>query len=157
MPKKNAAQGDSKDSGILLIDERTKAVMTDQPRHAQEAFKEQIAKVRELVPSRSRDDIALVLQCHEGNVDKAVHSFMEDGAKTVLNEWQSHGKKSANKRNKKKKRGPDAPDEKSNGGDAAVASKTGKYNALEQFHGKLPKTGNMQGTCTGMLVSSYFI
>ncbi|XP_030849358.1 spermatogenesis-associated serine-rich protein 2-like [Strongylocentrotus purpuratus] len=101
--------------------------MTDQPRHAQEAFKEQIAKVREFVPTRSRDDIALVLQCHEGNVDKAVQSFMEDGAKTVLNEWQSHGKKSANKRNKKKKRGPDAPDEKSNGGDAAVASKTGKY------------------------------
>nr|XP_054754079.1 SPATS2-like protein [Lytechinus pictus] len=108
--------------------------MTDQPRHAQEAFREQIARVHEVVPSRSRDDVALVLQYHEGNVDKAIQSFMEDGARTVLNEWQSHGKKnkSANKRNKKKKRGPDTQHEKTNGGDAGASNNQGSASSSNQ-------------------------
>ncbi|XP_071488619.1 uncharacterized protein [Diadema antillarum] len=89
-----------------MIDERTRAVMTDHPRHAQEAFREQIARVREVVPNSNKDDIALVVQYHDGDVDKAIQSFMEDGAKTVLNEWQSLGKKgkSASRRNKKKRK-----------------------------------------------------
>ncbi|XP_072181020.1 uncharacterized protein [Diadema setosum] len=97
---------DSGDTGVLMIDERTRAVMTDHPRHAQEAFREQIARVREVVPNSNKDDIALVVQYHDGDVDKAIQSFMEDGAKTVLNEWQSLGKKgkSASRRNKKKRR-----------------------------------------------------
>ncbi|XP_041472435.1 SPATS2-like protein isoform X2 [Lytechinus variegatus] len=108
--------------------------MTDQPRHAQEAFREQIARVHEVVPSRSRDDVALVLQYHEGNVDKAIQSFMEDGARTVLNEWQSHGKKSksANKRNKKKKRGPDTQHEKANSGDAGASNNQGSASSSNQ-------------------------
>ncbi|XP_078700302.1 uncharacterized protein LOC144927075 isoform X5 [Branchiostoma floridae x Branchiostoma belcheri] len=88
------------DSGVLVFDSRTNTVMADELNP--ENIKQKISAIREVVLNRSNNEIVLVLQYHDYDVDKAIASFMEDGAAQVLKEWNFTGKKSNNKKKKKK-------------------------------------------------------
>eukprot|EP00058_Branchiostoma_floridae_P019632 XP_002605122.1 hypothetical protein BRAFLDRAFT_223667 [Branchiostoma floridae] len=90
----------SADSGVLVFDSRTNTVMADELNP--ENIKQKISAIREVVLNRSNNEIVLVLQYHDYDVDKAIASFMEDGAAQVLKEWNFTGKKSNNKKKKKK-------------------------------------------------------
>ncbi|XP_035664420.1 spermatogenesis-associated serine-rich protein 2-like isoform X4 [Branchiostoma floridae] len=97
---KMARKHHNRDSGVLVFDSRTNTVMADELNP--ENIKQKISAIREVVLNRSNNEIVLVLQYHDYDVDKAIASFMEDGAAQVLKEWNFTGKKSNNKKKKKK-------------------------------------------------------
>ncbi|KAI8497767.1 Protein of unknown function (DUF1387) [Branchiostoma belcheri] len=82
---------DPLNSGVLVFDSRTNTVMADELNP--ENIKQKISAIREVVLNRSNNEIVLVLQYHDYDVDKAIASFMEDGAAQVLKEWNFTGKK----------------------------------------------------------------
>ncbi|XP_033126363.1 SPATS2-like protein isoform X2 [Anneissia japonica] len=102
MARISSATGSSSD---VYFDTRTKAVMTHVDKYSREQLKEKIATIREIVPNKSNDEIVLVLQHFDGDLEKAIQSFTDDGAAEVLNEWSYQGKKgkTSSKKNKKKK------------------------------------------------------
>ncbi|KAJ7345480.1 hypothetical protein JRQ81_001430 [Phrynocephalus forsythii] len=65
-------------------------------------IKEKINAVRSIVPSRSNNEIVLVLQQFDNNVDKAVQAFIDGSALQVLKEWNMTGKKKNSKRKRSK-------------------------------------------------------
>uniref|UniRef100_A0A672M8Z0 Spermatogenesis-associated serine-rich protein 2-like n=1 Tax=Sinocyclocheilus grahami TaxID=75366 RepID=A0A672M8Z0_SINGR len=73
-----------------------------------EKMKEKINAVRAVVPNKSNNEIALVLQHFENSVDRAVQAFVEGGAVEILKEWNVTGKKKPKKK-KKPKAQSDAP------------------------------------------------
>ncbi|XP_076845713.1 spermatogenesis-associated serine-rich protein 2 isoform X2 [Brachyhypopomus gauderio] len=72
-----------------------------------EKMKEKINAVRAVVPNKSNNEIALVLQHFENSVDRAVQAFVEGSAVEILKEWNVTGKKKPKKK-KKPKSQPDA-------------------------------------------------
>ncbi|XP_021364329.1 spermatogenesis-associated serine-rich protein 2-like isoform X2 [Mizuhopecten yessoensis] len=90
-------------SGVILFDSRTKAVMAEVPQ-SQENIKEKVNAVREVVLGKSNNEIILVLQYYDYNVEKAIQAYLEDGAKSALTEWRFSGPKVANKKKKNKKK-----------------------------------------------------
>lgn len=73
-----------------------------------ERMKEKINAVRAIVPNKSNNEIALVLQHFENSVDRAVQAFVEGSAAEILKEWNVTGKKKPKKK-KKPKSQPEAP------------------------------------------------
>ncbi|XP_058245879.1 spermatogenesis-associated serine-rich protein 2 isoform X2 [Hemibagrus wyckioides] len=73
-----------------------------------ERMKEKINAVRAVVPNKSNNEIALVLQHFENSVDRAVQAFVEGSAVEILKEWNVTGKKKPKKK-KKPKPQPEAP------------------------------------------------
>ncbi|TSN76510.1 Spermatogenesis-associated serine-rich protein 2 [Bagarius yarrelli] len=73
-----------------------------------EKMKEKINAVRAVVPNKSNNEIALVLQHFENSVDRAVQAFVEGSAVEILKEWNVTGKKKPKKK-KKPKPQPEAP------------------------------------------------
>ncbi|OWF45162.1 Spermatogenesis-associated serine-rich protein 2 [Mizuhopecten yessoensis] len=101
MARKNNVKTDN--SGVILFDSRTKAVMAEVPQ-SQENIKEKVNAVREVVLGKSNNEIILVLQYYDYNVEKAIQAYLEDGAKSALTEWRFSGPKVANKKKKNKKK-----------------------------------------------------
>uniref|UniRef100_A0A671M617 Spermatogenesis-associated serine-rich protein 2-like n=2 Tax=Sinocyclocheilus anshuiensis TaxID=1608454 RepID=A0A671M617_9TELE len=73
-----------------------------------EKMKEKINAVRAVVPNKSNNEIALVLQHFENSVDRAVQAFVEGAAVEILKERNVTGKKKPKKK-KKPKAQSDAP------------------------------------------------
>ncbi|XP_033629698.1 SPATS2-like protein isoform X1 [Asterias rubens] len=97
--------GDS--SADVYFDTRTKAVLTQTSHNSMANVKEQVAKVREVVPHIKKEDILLVLQHFDGDVQRTIQAFMEGGADDILKEWNIPNKRKTgnnmNKKNKKRK------------------------------------------------------
>ncbi|XP_076316771.1 spermatogenesis-associated serine-rich protein 2-like isoform X1 [Tachypleus tridentatus] len=92
----------------VLYDSRTnRALASDQQHHDKEQLKDMISRVKEVVSSRSNDDIVLVLQYYDYDVTQTINAFMEDGASEALKEWICKGNVNRfkpNNKNKKKKK-----------------------------------------------------
>ncbi|RXN28675.1 spermatogenesis-associated serine-rich 2-like protein [Labeo rohita] len=86
-------------SGVVF-DTHSKMVMSQGGTF--EKMKEKINAVRAVVPNKSNNEIALVLQHFENSVDRAVQAFVEGGAVEILKEWNVTGKKKPKKKKKPK-------------------------------------------------------
>ncbi|XP_016115723.1 spermatogenesis-associated serine-rich protein 2-like [Sinocyclocheilus grahami] len=95
-----------KDVSGVVFDTHLKMVMSQGGSF--EKMKEKINAVRAVVPNKSNNEIALVLQHFENSVDRAVQAFVEGGAVEILKEWNVTGKKKPKKK-KKPKAQSDAP------------------------------------------------
>ncbi|KAK3566526.1 hypothetical protein QTP86_034032 [Hemibagrus guttatus] len=102
MAKKNS----HKDTSGVEFDTHSKMVMSQGGTF--ERMKEKINAVRAVVPNKSNNEIALVLQHFENSVDRAVQAFVEGSAVEILKEWNVTGKKKPKKK-KKPKPQPEAP------------------------------------------------
>ncbi|XP_066499676.1 spermatogenesis-associated serine-rich protein 2 [Hoplias malabaricus] len=102
MAKKNS----HKDASGVVFDTHSKMVMSQGGSY--ERMKEKINAVRAVVPNKSNNEIALVLQHFENSVDRAVQAFVEGSAVEILKEWNVTGKKKPKKK-KKPKPQPEAP------------------------------------------------
>ncbi|KAF4072438.1 hypothetical protein AMELA_G00263020 [Ameiurus melas] len=102
MAKKNS----HKDTSGVEFDTHSKMVMSQGGTF--ERMKEKIHAVRAVVPNKSNNEIALVLQHFENSVDRAVQAFVEGSAVEILKEWNVTGKKKPKKK-KKPKPQPEAP------------------------------------------------
>ncbi|XP_030640049.1 spermatogenesis-associated serine-rich protein 2 [Chanos chanos] len=102
MAKKNSF----KDTSGVVFDTHSKMVMSQGGTF--ERMKEKIHAVRAVVPNKSNNEIALVLQHFENSVDRAVQAFVEGSAVEILKEWNVTGKKKPKKK-KKPKPQPEAP------------------------------------------------
>ncbi|KAL6459072.1 hypothetical protein MHYP_G00325440 [Metynnis hypsauchen] len=102
MAKKNS----HKDTSGVVFDTHSKMVMSQGGTF--ERMKEKINAVRAVVPNKSNNEIALVLQHFENCVDRAVQAFVEGSAVEILKEWNVTGKKKPKKK-KKPKLQPEAP------------------------------------------------
>ncbi|KAM6977231.1 spermatogenesis-associated serine-rich protein 2 [Aplochiton taeniatus] len=96
MAKKNS----QKDTSGVVFDTHSKMVMSQGGTF--EKMKEKINAVRAVVPNKSNNEIALVLQHFENCVDKAVQAFLEGSAVDILKEWNVTGKKKPKKKKKPK-------------------------------------------------------
>ncbi|KAL2103874.1 hypothetical protein ACEWY4_000742 [Coilia grayii] len=76
-----------------------------------ERMKEKINAVRAVVPNKSNNEIALVLQHFENCVDRAVQAFVEGSAVEILKEWNVTGKKKPKKKKKPKPQAKEAEPE----------------------------------------------
>ncbi|KAL4655599.1 spermatogenesis-associated serine-rich protein 2-like isoform X2 [Arapaima gigas] len=89
-----------KDASGVVFDTHSKIVMSQGGTF--EKMKEKINAVRAVVPNRSNNEIALVLQHFENCVDSAVQAFVEGSAVEILKEWNITGKKKPKKKKKVK-------------------------------------------------------
>ncbi|XP_028824371.1 spermatogenesis-associated serine-rich protein 2 [Denticeps clupeoides] len=96
MAKKNS----QKDTSGVVFDTHSKMVMSQGGTF--ERMKEKIKAVRAVVPNKSNNEIALVLQHFENCVDRAVQAFVEGSAVEILKEWNVTGKKKSKKKKKPK-------------------------------------------------------
>ncbi|XP_026884907.2 spermatogenesis-associated serine-rich protein 2 isoform X1 [Electrophorus electricus] len=96
MAKKNS----HKDTSGVVFDTHSKMVMSQGGTF--EKMKEKINAVRAVVPNKSNNEIALVLQHFENSVDRAVQAFVEGSAVEILKEWNITGKKKPKKKKKPK-------------------------------------------------------
>jgi len=71
---------------------------------APEFTRQKVAAVREVVPDRSKHEISLVLTHFDHNVEQTIQAFIENGARDVLEQWQSTA--ASNKLTNKKKKKP---------------------------------------------------
>ncbi|XP_067270730.1 spermatogenesis-associated serine-rich protein 2 [Pseudorasbora parva] len=93
-----ARKSGSKDG--VVFDTHSKMVMSQGGTF--EKMKEKINAVRAVVPNKSNNEIALVLQHFENCVDRAVQAFVEGSAVEILKEWNVTGKKKPKKKKKPK-------------------------------------------------------
>lgn len=89
-----------KDVSGVVFDTHSKMVMSQGGSF--EKMKEKINAVRAVVPNKSNNEIALVLQHFENCVDRAVQAFVEGSAVEILKEWNVSGKKKPKKKKKPK-------------------------------------------------------
>ncbi|XP_076132285.1 spermatogenesis-associated serine-rich protein 2 [Alosa pseudoharengus] len=89
-----------KDTSGVVFDTHSKMVMSQGGTF--DRMKEKINAVRAVVPNKSNNEIALVLQHFENCVDRAVHAFVEGSAVEILKEWNVTGKKKPKKKKKPK-------------------------------------------------------
>lgn len=115
-----------KDVSGVVFDTHLKMVMSQGG--AFEKMKEKINAVRAVVPNKSNNEIALVLQHFENSVDRAVQAFVEGGAVEILKEWNVTGKKKPKKK-KKPKAQSEAP------ADAAAAEAAPDAECQEPLNG----------------------
>ncbi|XP_051509067.1 spermatogenesis-associated serine-rich protein 2-like [Myxocyprinus asiaticus] len=101
-----ARKSSYKDVSGVVFDTHSKMVMSQGGSF--ERMKEKINAVRAVVPNKSNNEIALVLQHFENCVDRAVQAFVEGSAVEILKEWNVTGKKKPKKK-KKPKPQTDAP------------------------------------------------
>lgn len=95
-----ARKSGSKDVSGVVFDTHSKMVMSQGGTF--EKMKEKINAVRAVVPNKSNNEIALVLQHFENCVDRAVQAFVEGSAVEILKEWNVTGKKKPKKKKKPK-------------------------------------------------------
>ncbi|XP_056100704.1 spermatogenesis-associated serine-rich protein 2 [Rhinichthys klamathensis goyatoka] len=95
-----ARKGGYKDVSGVVFDTHSKMVMSQGGSF--EKMKEKINAVRAVVPNKSNNEIALVLQHFENCVDRAVQAFVEGSAVEILKEWNTTGKKKPKKKKKPK-------------------------------------------------------
>ncbi|XP_050972238.1 spermatogenesis-associated serine-rich protein 2 [Labeo rohita] len=95
-----ARKSSYKDVSGVVFDTHSKMVMSQGGTF--EKMKEKINAVRAVVPNKSNNEIALVLQHFENSVDRAVQAFVEGGAVEILKEWNVTGKKKPKKKKKPK-------------------------------------------------------
>lgn len=70
-----------------------------------ESNKQKIAKIHDIFPTATKDQIAKILQYYEDDENKAVDALTRDGGCEALSNWAESGNaKSKNNKNKKKKR-----------------------------------------------------
>ncbi|XP_057211999.1 spermatogenesis-associated serine-rich protein 2 isoform X2 [Triplophysa rosa] len=95
-----AKKSSGKDVSGVVFDTHSKVVMSQGGTF--EKMKEKINAVRAVVPNKSNNEIALVLQHFENCVDRAVQAFVEGSAVEILKEWNVTGKKKPKKKKKPK-------------------------------------------------------
>ncbi|XP_039522175.1 spermatogenesis-associated serine-rich protein 2 isoform X2 [Pimephales promelas] len=95
-----ARKSSYKDVSGVVFDTHSKMVMSQGGSF--EKMKEKINAVRAVVPNKSNNEIALVLQHFENCVDRAVQAFVEGSAVEILKEWNTTGKKKPKKKKKPK-------------------------------------------------------
>lgn len=95
-----AKKSSCKDVSGVVFDTHSKMVMSQGGTF--EKMKEKINAVRAVVPNKSNNEIALVLQHFENCVDRAVQAFVEGSAVEILKEWNVTGKKKPKKKKKPK-------------------------------------------------------
>ncbi|XP_062854515.1 spermatogenesis-associated serine-rich protein 2 [Trichomycterus rosablanca] len=127
MSKKNSHKGTS---GVEF-DTHSKMVISQGGTF--EKMKEKINAVRAVVPNKSNNEIALVLQHFENCVDRAVQAFVEGSAVEILKEWNVTGKKKPKKK-KKPKPQPEAPPVDPAPSETVLSPDTGCSGAVNGFH-----------------------
>ncbi|XP_063064559.1 spermatogenesis-associated serine-rich protein 2 isoform X2 [Engraulis encrasicolus] len=95
-----ARKNGPKDTSGVVFDTHSKMVMSQGGTF--DRMKEKINAVRAVVPNKSNNEIALVLQHFENCVDRAVQAFVEGSAVEILKEWNVTGKKKPKKKKKPK-------------------------------------------------------
>ncbi|VDN58286.1 unnamed protein product [Dracunculus medinensis] len=66
-------------------------------------FQEAVAKVREVVRTAPKEEVALALLNYEMDINRTIQAFYEDGAKSALDTWERTGHKKKKKQVTKKK------------------------------------------------------
>ncbi|XP_054575081.1 spermatogenesis-associated serine-rich protein 2 isoform X2 [Eptesicus fuscus] len=124
-----------KDSSGFIFDLQSNTVLAQGGTF--ENMKEKINAVRAIVPSKSNNEIILVLQHFDNCVDKTVQAFMEGSANEVLKEWTVTGKK----KNKKKKSKPKPAVEASN----SILDSSKLVSIQEEQSTPSPEKGDING------------
>ncbi|XP_075732707.1 spermatogenesis-associated serine-rich protein 2 isoform X2 [Rhipicephalus microplus] len=89
-----------------IYDTHNNVALADDEHHGPEDLKEKLSKVREVVPSMSKDQIVMALRCYDYDVNATITAISENGLEETLREWSCAGNKvkMANKIRKRKKK-----------------------------------------------------
>ncbi|XP_077502182.1 spermatogenesis-associated serine-rich protein 2-like isoform X2 [Amblyomma americanum] len=89
-----------------IYDTHNNVALADGEQHGPGDLKEKLSKVREVVPSMSKDQICMVLRTYDYDVNATITAISENGPEAALREWNCAGNKVklANKNRKRKKK-----------------------------------------------------
>ncbi|XP_037504038.1 spermatogenesis-associated serine-rich protein 2 isoform X2 [Rhipicephalus sanguineus] len=89
-----------------IYDTHNNVALADGEQHGPEDLKEKLSKVREVVPSMSKDQICMALRTYDYDVNATITAISENGPEEALREWNCAGNKvkMANKNRKRKKK-----------------------------------------------------
>ncbi|XP_065286987.1 spermatogenesis-associated serine-rich protein 2-like isoform X9 [Dermacentor albipictus] len=89
-----------------IYDTHNNVALADGEQHGPEDLKEKLSKVREVVPSMSKDQICMALRTYDYDVNATITAISENGPEEALREWNCAGSKVklANKNRKRKKK-----------------------------------------------------
>ncbi|KAM7307507.1 spermatogenesis-associated serine-rich protein 2 [Ixodes scapularis] len=103
-----------------IYDTHNNVALADGEQHSPGDIKEKLSKVREVVPSMSKDQICMALRTYDYDVNATITAISENGPEEALREWNCAGNKvkppSKNRKRKKKKKDaaagsvPEGPD-----------------------------------------------
>ncbi|XP_064466186.1 spermatogenesis-associated serine-rich protein 2-like isoform X2 [Ornithodoros turicata] len=88
-----------------IYDTRNNVALADGEQHGPVDLKEKLSKVREVVPSMSKDQICMALRSYDYDVNATITAISENGPEEALREWNCAGNKmKSTSRNKKRKK-----------------------------------------------------
>lgn len=93
-------------SARSIYDTHNNVALADGEQHGPDDLKEKLSKVREVVPSMSKDQICMALRTYDYDVNATITAISENGPEAALREWNCAGNKIklANKTRKRKKK-----------------------------------------------------
>ncbi|KAL1424015.1 hypothetical protein MTO96_020607 [Rhipicephalus appendiculatus] len=76
-----------------IYDTHNNVALADGEQHGPEDLKEKLSKVREVVPSMSKDQICMALRTYDYDVNATITAISENGPEEALREWNCAGNK----------------------------------------------------------------
>lgn len=121
-----------------IYDTRNNVALADGEQHSPGDLKEKLSKVREVVPSMSKDQICMALRSYDYDVNATITAISENGPEEALREWNCAGNKarSANRNKKRRKKG-----RKEHSSDSRPAGEGSNWDVIDELkkEGDSPK------------------